>query len=356
MTVNAPGNPPGHPQHTAPIAVNGSVLQPPTGPPQLGRSDGPPPPPPRPAISPNATVVIDNVSKSFGSLVAVSDVTFSVEPGVTALLGPNGAGKSTLLRMMCGLTPPSSGVVSVAGGNPRQDAWARAQIGLVPQQDGIFERDSLYDFVHLAAVLNGVENPDAAVRHALAAVELAPDLDRPLGAFSKGMRQRAKIAAALVHNPSVMVLDEPLNGLDPKQRRQMIELFHSLGESGRTVIVSSHVLDEVERFGSRVLVIAKGRLAAQGDFRAIRALMNDQPLTYRIACSDPRVAASELVREGLVTSCKLVDFETVEITTTDAAGFRKRLPAICSAQAIRLEELSPLDADLESVFRYLVGP
>ncbi len=296
------------------------------------------------------------MSKSFGSLVAVSDVSFSVEPGVTALLGPNGAGKSTLLRVLCGLTPPSTGAVTVAGGNPRVDAASRAQIGLVPQQDGVFERDSLYNFVHLAAVLTGVADPDQAVRRALAAVELDPTLDRPLGAFSKGMRQRAKIAAALVHNPSVMVLDEPLNGLDPKQRRQMIELFHRLGEEGRTVLVSSHVLDEVERFGSRVLVIAKGRLAAQGDFRAIRALMNDQPLTYRIDCSDPRTAAAELLREGVVGSCNVTGPRTVEITTTDASAFRRRLPAICSAGSIRLEELNPLDADLESVFRYLVGP
>ena len=350
MTVNPQStNPPSAPPTIPPAA-------PTSGPEPIGRSAGSPPPPPRPAISPNATVIIDNVSKSFGSLVAVSDVTFSVEPGVTALLGPNGAGKSTLLRVLCGLTAPSTGSVTVAGGNPRRDTWARAEIGLVPQQDGVFERDSLYDFVHLSAVLNGVENPDAAVRRTLDAVELSPDLDRPLGAFSKGMRQRAKIAAALVHSPSVMVLDEPLNGLDPKQRRQMIQLFHYLGENGVTVLVSSHVLDEVERFGSRVLVMAKGRLAAQGDFRAIRALMNDQPLTYRVVCSDPRTTGAELVREGLVSGCKVLDTATLEITTTDAAMFRRRLPAICQAGAIRLEELSPLDADLESVFRYLVGP
>jgi ABC-2 type transport system ATP-binding protein len=136
----------------------------------------------------------------------------------------------------------------------------------------------------------------------------------------------------------------------------MIGLFHQLGEDGCTVLVSSHVLDEVERFGSRVLVLAKGRLAAQGDFRAIRSLMNDQPLTYRIVCADPRTVAAELVREGLVTGCTVTGHDSVDITTADAAGFRLRLPAICSVNAIRLEELSPLDADLESVFRYLVGP
>ena len=318
----------------------------------------PPPPPARPAlvVPPAATVVVDNVSKAFGSLVAVSEVSFAVEPGVTALLGPNGAGKSTLLRVLCGLTRPSTGRVTIGGGDPRTDARARAQVGLVPQQDGIFERDSVIDFVRLAAVLSGVGDPEAAARQALAAVELDPGLDRPLGTFSKGMRQRAKIAAALVHDPSVLVLDEPLNGLDPKQRRQMIALFHRLGEEGRTVLVSSHVLEEVERFGTRVLVMAKGRLAAQGDFRAIRALMNDQPLTYRIGCSDPRTVASELIGEGLIASCRLDGPDTLEITTADAVGFRRRLPAVCATTEVRLEELTPLDADLESVFRYLVGP
>lgn len=338
-----------------------TAAQPPPPPPPP-RSTGPdalrphPPAPTEPAVPADATVVVNRVSKSFGSLVAVSDISFSVRPGVTALLGPNGAGKSTLLRMLCGLTPPSTGSVWVAGGNPRTSAAARSEIGLVPQQDGVFERDRLHDFVHLAAVLSGVPDAGAAVERALAAVELDPGLDRPLGTFSKGMRQRAKIAATLVHDPTVMVLDEPLNGLDPKQRRQMIDLFHALGEQGRTVLVSSHILDEVERFGRRVLVMAKGRLAAQGDFRAIRALMNDQPLTYRIGCSDPRGVAAALVAAGLVTSCELTGAATVEITTADAVTFRRRLPAVCREADARLEELSPLDDDLESVFRYLVGP
>lgn len=325
-------------------------------PPTPGTQQAPPPPPPPRPVSPDATIIIDEVSKSFGSLVAVSEVSFAVEPGVTGLLGPNGAGKSTLIRVLCGLTRPSTGSVWVAGGDPRTDAGARARIGLVPQQDGIFERENLYDFVELAATLNGVADRQAAVARALEAVELDPALDRPLGAFSKGMRQRAKIAAALVHDPSVLVLDEPLNGLDPKQRRQMIALFHRLGQAGTTVLVSSHVLDEVERFGTRVLVMAKGRLAAQGDFRAIRALMNDQPLTYRVGCSDPRTVSAQLLTTGLISGCTITGPTSMDITTTEAIGFRKGLPAVCAAHSVRLEELSPLDADLESVFKYLVGP
>ena len=300
--------------------------------------------------------MVEGVSKSFGALVAVSEVSFTVGPGVTALLGPNGAGKSTLLRVLCGLTPPSRGSVWVAGGNPRTSEEARANIGLVPQQDGVFERDSLYDFVHLAAVLSGVANPPEAVARVLAAVELDPNLDRPLGAFSKGMRQRAKIAAALVHSPTVMVLDEPLNGLDPKQRRQMIDLFHQLGEAGVTVLVSSHVLDEVERFGSNVLVIAKGRIAAKGDFRAIRGLMNDQPLRYRIECTNPRRVGALLLDSAMVNGCEVSDAGTLEVTTNDAVAFRSNIAQICVSQEVRLTGLTPLDDDLESVFRYLVGP
>jgi ABC-2 type transport system ATP-binding protein len=315
-----------------------------------------PQPAPSPSLTGAETIHVHDVSKAFGALVAVSDVTFSVGPGVTGLLGPNGAGKSTLMRVLCGLTPPSTGSVWVAGGDPRTDAASRAQIGLVPQQDGIFERETVFDFVKLAARLTGVADVDAATHRALDAVELPADLDRPMGAFSKGMRQRGKIAAALVNNPAVLVLDEPLNGLDPRQRRQMIDLFHRLGAAGHTVLVSSHVLEEVERFGSRILVMAKGRLAAQGDFRAIRRLMNDQPLTYRVGCSEPNRVGAALLAESLITSCQITGPDTVEVTTTNSLGFRRRLPAVCREANARFAELIPLDEDLESVFRYLVGP
>ena len=156
-----------------------------------------------------------HLSKSFGSLVAVSDVTFAIRPGVTALLGPNGAGKSTLIRLVCGLTAPTTGDVAVNGANPRTDSAARAKLGLVPQQDGVFERERAVDVVRVAAIMSQLANPEQRAREALVEVELDPDLARPLGAFSKGMRQRVKIAQAIVHRPEVLVLDEPLNGLDP---------------------------------------------------------------------------------------------------------------------------------------------
>ncbi len=330
MTTTPPSSPP-------------SIPGPPHG--------GPGTPPPAPAGN---RVVAQGVSKSFGSLVAVSEVSFALGPGITALLGPNGAGKSTLLRVLCGLSVPTTGTVTVAGGNPRVDAAARAQIGLVPQQDGIFERDSLTDFVRMAAILGNVPNPDQAVASALDAVELDPSLDRPLGTFSKGMRQRAKIAAAIVHDPTILFLDEPLNGLDPKQRRSMITLFHDLGEAGRTVVVSSHVLDEVERFGSNVLVIARGRLAAQGDFRAIRALMNDQPLRFRIDCTETRRVAAALITNNVASGVRIRG-DKIELTTTNAPDFRGAVAPLCQSLGARLHEMTPLDEDLESVFRYLVA-
>ncbi len=315
----------------------------------------PPPPPPDAWPPADATIVAYEVSKSFGSLVAVSDVSFAVRPGVTALLGPNGAGKSTLIRLICGLTPPSTGRVWVAGGNPRSDQAVRSRLGLVPQQDGVFERERALDVVTLAATLNRLPDAIERARRALATVELDPDLARPVGAFSKGMRQRVKIAQAIVHDPAVLVLDEPLNGLDPRQRRQMISLFHQLGEDGRTVLVSSHVLEEVERFGSHVLVVAKGRLAAQGNYHAIRALMDDQPLRIRVRCQSARAVAAALIQSGSIAGCTIIDDAQLEITTADVRAFRRQVAVACQTHQARLEEVIALDDDLESVFRYLVG-
>ncbi len=313
--------------------------------------------PPAPAAWPpaDATVVAYDVSKSFKGVVAVSNVSIAITPGVTGLLGPNGAGKSTLLRMLSGQIKPSSGSVWVAGGDPRSDAEARGRIGLVPQQDGVFEGEKAIDIVSLAATLSGLDQPTERAAHALGLVEMDPGLERPVGTFSKGMRQRVKIAQALVHDPIVLMMDEPLNGLDPKQRRQMIELFHGLGDAGKTVLVSSHVLDEVERFGSLVIVIAKGRLAAQGDFRAIRGLMDNQPLRVRIQCTAGRQLGAALVASGSVMGCRVDSDSLIEVTTNDIRQLRRELAPFARHYGGRLEEVIPLDDDLESVFRYLVG-
>jgi ABC-2 type transport system ATP-binding protein len=298
-------------------------------------------------------IAVNQASKFFGSVVAVSDVTFAINSGVTALLGPNGAGKSTLFRLMCGLTPPSRGTVSVLGADPRRDRGVRGRIALVPQQDALFDHLTAQQFVTIAAATNGMPDPASVANSALEAVQLTDTGDKRVGEFSKGMRQRVKVATALVNDPEVLILDEPLTGLDPVQRRRMIELFHRLGDEGRCVLVSSHVLDEVARLGSRVLVIAQGRLIAQGDYRDLRELMDDRPHRIRLGVSDPRRLATALVERGLVSALS-IGSESVVVDTIDVDGVGRHLAPLAVELGVRLTEVNPLDDDLESVFRYLV--
>jgi ABC-2 type transport system ATP-binding protein len=297
---------------------------------------------------------VQGVSKWFGSLVAVSDVSFELGPGVTALLGPNGAGKSTMLRMLCGLARPSKGTVRVLGQSPRSNLAVTREIGLVPQQESVFEPLTALRFVRLMATLHHLPDPDAAARAALATVELDPEDSRRLPAFSKGMRQRVKLAQAIVHDPRVIVLDEPLSGLDPRQRSHMIELFHRLGDEGRCVVVASHVLEEVERFGSDVLVMARGRLAASGDYREIRALMADRPRRVRVRTSAPRELAGDLLHAGVAVGARVDGTDGLLLDTEDAGSLGRALAPTARERGATVYEVRAVDEDLEDVFRYLV--
>jgi len=351
--------------HMPPPSAPPSSVQPPPPVPPTAVQPPPPsapsssmPPPPGPPIAPpplTGMIAVNNVSKFFGSVVAVSDVSFAIDEGVTALLGPNGAGKSTLFRMLCGLTPPSRGQLSVLGADPRRDRDVRGAIGLVPQQDALFDHLTAAEFVTVAAQSQGVERSMVATvtDWALEQVDLADVGPKPVGQFSKGMRQRVKVAAALVNDPRVLVLDEPLTGLDPVQRRRMIALFHRLGDEGRCVLVSSHVLDEVARLGSNVLVVAQGRLVAKGDYRDLRELMDDRPHRIRLGTSDPRRLATALVDRGLVSALS-IETSDVVVETLDVDGLGRQLAPIAVDLGVHLTEVHPLDDDLESVFRYLV--
>jgi ABC-2 type transport system ATP-binding protein len=299
-------------------------------------------------------IVAEGVSKWFGALVAVSDVSFDVGPGVTALLGPNGAGKSTMLRMLCGLARPSRGTIRVLGRDPRADIGVTRSIGLVPQQESVFEPLTARQFVQLSAALHGLPDADAAAVAALETVGLDPSDPRRLPTYSKGMRQRVKVAQGLVHDPAVLMLDEPLTGLDPRQRADMIALFRRLGAEGRCVLVSSHVLDEVERLGSRILVMSQGRLAAAGDFRELRALMDDRPLRVRVRTDRPRELAGALLEAGTVVGARLDGDQLLELDTNDARHLARALAPVARDRDASLLEVTPLDADLEGVFRYLV--
>lgn len=299
------------------------------------------------------TIVVTDLSKWFGLKVAVSEVTIGFRPGVTGLLGPNGAGKTTLLRVIAGLQVPSQGQVRVLGVDPRADTEVYRKISLVPEDESVYERLTGRQFVELAARLAKTDDPVGRARQSLETVGLVDAADRALGGFSKGMRQRAKVAAALVSDPEVLLLDEPLNGADPVQRSQLISLFKQLGAAGRTVLVSSHVLNEVERVSDRVVAMVDGRLAAVGDVATIRAAMTDKPRRVYVDTSDPRRLAAALIARPGVLGVQIAG-ETVHVETSDAGDLAHQLPSIAVAASIAISKVEPVDESLESVFRYLV--
>ena len=305
-----------------------------------------------PAFVAAPTVEVAGVSVWFGQKVALTEVSCSFGPGVTGLLGPNGAGKTTLMRAICGLLGPNLGNVRVVGLDPRVAREAQRSVALVPEEDASPGPLTARQLVAYSAALHGVRDraaPDAA----LAAVDLLPVADRRVGGFSKGMRQRTRIAAALVTNPSVLVLDEPLNGADPVQRIALIELFHRLGADGRTVIVSSHVLHEVERLARRQIVLVRGRLAAAGDHRAIRSAMADRPRAVLVRTDDPRRLAAALVGLESVGGVS-VDGDGVVVSSTRAGELARAIAGVARRAGVRLAEVRPLDDSLESTFRELL--
>ncbi|MGB0099348.1 MAG: ABC transporter ATP-binding protein [Nocardioides sp.] len=299
-------------------------------------------------------LTLDGVSRWYGNVVAVNDITVEIGPGVTGLLGPNGAGKSTLIALMSGFLSPSSGTAVLDGtplwGNP--DVYRR--IGLVPEREIAFGYLSARQFVRANAELHALADPGAATEAALAVVDLVEPADRKISTFSKGMRQRAKLASALVHDPAVLLLDEPFNGVDPRQRMHLMELLIRFGEEGRTVLFSSHILEEVEQVARRVEVIVSGRHAASGDFGAIRALMTDRPTRYLVRSGDDRALAAALIAAECVVGVVLAARGGLEVEVGDFGDFAVLLPRLARDLGVRLIEVSPTDESLESVFSYLV--
>jgi ABC-2 type transport system ATP-binding protein len=306
-----------------------------------------------------ATIRVNQVSKFYGDVVAVSDVSFSFEPGVTALLGPNGAGKSTMLEMLTGLLKPSAGQIEIQGRPVRGDLELYRMVGLVPEQEHMYPFLTGREFLYLNAVLQDVSDPAAAAQRALEIVDLVEDGDRKLGGYSKGMRQRAKIAAALVHDPQVLMMDEPLSGTDPLQRLRTIELIRKLGDEGRTILVSSHVLDEVERFADRILVIVNGKLAAAGNFHTIRERMDEQASKIRVRASEPRRFAAALIQEESVEGVTVTDNSdgrpAITVEARNVRAFYRSVAAVAAREQITLYEVAALDDSLTSVFAYVVG-
>ncbi|MGQ0833241.1 MAG: ABC transporter ATP-binding protein [Microthrixaceae bacterium] len=316
----------------------------------------PPPPPPPPALDPafvrDATVAIAEVSMWFGQKVALSELSCSFGTGVTGLLGPNGAGKTTLMRAITGLLPVNQGRVRVAGADPREDRSVHARVALVPEDEAVPRGMTPRQLCRYVADIHRVPDRNI-IEWALATVEMTGAADRNMDGFSKGMRQRSKVAAALVKNPLVLVLDEPLNGADPVQRLHLISLFKRLGTEGRTVIVSSHVLHEVESMAERVIVIVRGRLAAAGGHHAIRDAMDDVPRQVLVRSVDSRRLAASLMGIDAVGGVT-VDGADLVISTTRARDLAIALPRTARDLGIRISEVRSLDDSLESLFRELV--
>ncbi|MFI8517393.1 ABC transporter ATP-binding protein [Streptomyces sp. NPDC085481] len=297
---------------------------------------------------------IDHASRWFGNVVAVNDVTMTIGPGVTGLLGPNGAGKSTLINMMGGFLAPSTGTVTLDGETIWRNESVYRTIGVVPEREAMYDFLTGREFVVANAELQGLGDKEA--QRALATVEMEYAQDRKISTYSKGMRQRVKMASALVHEPSVLLLDEPFNGMDPRQRMQLMELLRRMGAEGRTVLFSSHILEEVEQLAAHIEVIVAGRHAASGDFRRIRRLMTDRPHRYLVRSSDDRSLAAALIADPSTAGIEVDHGEGgLRIQAVDFGRFTELLPQVARDRGIRLLTVSPSDESLESVFSYLVA-
>jgi ABC-2 type transport system ATP-binding protein len=302
---------------------------------------------------PASVVELTNVSRWYGNVVAVNDISMTLNPGVTGLLGPNGAGKTTVLHMMAGFLSPSRGTVTVNGEPTWRNPAIYRKLGLVSEREAVHGFLTAREFVTASAKMHKLPNPGAAAEAALGLVEMIDAQDRRIDTYSKGMRQRARVAASLVHEPEVLLLDEPFNGMDPRQRMHMMELLHSLGDRGHTILFSSHILEEVEQVSGTVQVIVAGRLAASGDYRRIRRLMTNRPHVFAIQSSDDRRLAVSLIGEKSVSGVE-IDATGLTVRASDYGSFTRALPRIALGEGIRLRRVLPSDESLESVFSYLL--
>ena len=299
-------------------------------------------------------IALRNVSRWYGDVVAVNDISYEFGPGITGVLGPNGAGKSTLLHMVAGFLRPSAGTVEVFGEASWRNPGMFRRLGLVPENEAVYAFLTAREFAIASARLHRLPDPEEAARRAIARVEMEDAQDRQMGGYSKGMRQRAKIAASLVHDPELLVLDEPFNGTDPRQRLQLMEMLRRMAAEGRTILFSSHILEEVERLAEEVLVIVDGRLAASGDFHQIRRLMTDRPHTVTLRSSDNRRLAAALIDREHVAAVAIED-GGLEVRTSDYGAFTAAIASAIRDCEVTLYELRPSDESLESVFSYLVS-
>jgi ABC-2 type transport system ATP-binding protein len=301
-------------------------------------------------------IAADHVSKWYGQVIGLNDVTVNVPPGITGLLGPNGAGKSTFMKLITGQLKPSKGTMRVLG----EPIWANPhlyfQIGFCPEQDAFYERMTGLEWVTALVRLNGLDErqADEAARRALTAVDLMDAAGKKIGAYSKGMRQRVKLAQALVHDPTLLILDEPLSGMDPLARRKTIRLIRDWARAGKSVLVSSHILHEIESMTSNILLINNGRILAEGDVHHIRDLIDEHPHTVYVRAENPRQLARDFLQQADVRSMKF-DEGALTVETGKPDAFYARLTELAaSGEYGAIQEVTSPDDNLQAVFQYLV--
>ena len=301
-------------------------------------------------------VVADHLSKWYGQVIGLNDVSVTVPPGITGLLGPNGAGKSTFMKLITGQLKPSKGSIAVLGEPIWQNPGLYHRIGFCPEQDAFYDRMTGREWVTALVRLNGVTEKAAAdlAMRAIEDVELADAADKKIGAYSKGMRQRIKMAQALAHNPELLILDEPLSGMDPIARRKAIRMIKDWGRAGKSVIVSSHILHEIESMTANILLINQGRILAEGNVHQIRDLIDEHPHTVHIKADQTRALAREFLGYDDVLSLKFEEGAVVVQTGRPDAFYARLTDLAASGAHGAIHEVTSPDDNLQAVFQYLV--
>jgi len=308
--------------------------------------------------SSNNTIVFENVSKFYGEILGVNRVNLSLPAGITSLIGPNGSGKTTLMNLMTGLVRPTQGRVTVLGLTPDQPEEFFRRVGYCAQFDSFPKRVTGYEFICSLLRLRGVSAKDSArlTWEAIERVGMKDAARRKVAGYSKGMRQRIRLAQALAHHPTVLVLDEPLNGLDPMARAESIALFEALGKQGMHVIVSSHVLHEVDKISDQVVLMSYGYVVAEGQIHGVRSEVKEHPMQILVRCSHPSFLASRLFSQDHVVEAKLnIDGAGLLVRTRDADRFYALLHEIVVEGSLTLEAVAPADDDVNSLYQYLIG-
>jgi ABC-2 type transport system ATP-binding protein len=303
-------------------------------------------------------ITFENVSRFYGEVLGVNRVSLSIPPGVTSLVGPNGSGKTTLMNLMSGLLQPTDGKIEVLGISPGNPERLCKILGYCAQFDAFPKGLTGYKFIYSYLAVHGMSHAecDERTRAALEMVGLTGAADRHVGAYSKGMRQRVKLAHAIAHDPKVIVLDEPLNGLDPMARAEAIALFQQWGAQGRHVIVSSHILHEVDRISDQVILLSQGYVVAEGQIQGVRSEVTDQPMQILVRCDRPSVLAARLFQQDHIVEAIIQgDGKNLLLRTKDADGFYLLLNRVILETGLEVESVAPADDDVNSVYQYLIG-